>query len=200
MNSVETTLLTLGIACMAAAIIGGGFKALGVEIPALQSGVRQTALGLLGFALVFIGVAPTLVRQIDPAPLISATRTPSSIPSASPSTLPENPSTIAVNGPPARVSISAPGQRVILAFSGSAGQNLRLFRTRGTGDFANAGAIPVLITIVTPDGNRLLNNTPMIGDYIDPIRLRDSGEYQLVVVGRGDLTGSLMFTLQDVPG
>jgi hypothetical protein len=52
MNSV---LLTAGAACIIIAVVGGGAKAFGVEVPVLNSRVRQLALGLVGVA--FLGAA-----------------------------------------------------------------------------------------------------------------------------------------------
>lgn len=49
---MQTTLLTTGIALMAAAIVGGGLKGFGLEIPGLGTLRRQILLGLLG-----VGVA-----------------------------------------------------------------------------------------------------------------------------------------------
>lgn len=46
-----TTLITVGIACLLAAIIGGGFKGLGVEIPVLRSRNRQIVLAMAGAVL-----------------------------------------------------------------------------------------------------------------------------------------------------
>lgn len=51
------TLLGAGIACVAAAIIGGGLKAFGMEIPALNSIVRQLLLAAFGVFLALIGWA-----------------------------------------------------------------------------------------------------------------------------------------------
>ena len=45
------TLLTAGLVCIIAAVIGGGLKAFGIEIPALQSTTRQILLGTLGLIL-----------------------------------------------------------------------------------------------------------------------------------------------------
>ena len=45
------TLLTTGLVCLVAAIVGGGLKAFGFELPALRSGRRQVALGALGLVL-----------------------------------------------------------------------------------------------------------------------------------------------------
>ncbi len=49
---MQQTLLVAGLACLIAAVVGGGLKAFGIEIPVLKSGVRQAALGVLGIALV----------------------------------------------------------------------------------------------------------------------------------------------------
>src|SRR5204863_248014 len=51
------TLLTTGIACIIAAIVGGGLKAFAIEIPVLASGRRQAALGLFGGVLLLVGFA-----------------------------------------------------------------------------------------------------------------------------------------------
>jgi hypothetical protein len=48
----DKILLTLGLACIVAAIIGGGLKAFGIEISPLQSSLRQVLLGALGLILV----------------------------------------------------------------------------------------------------------------------------------------------------
>jgi len=52
---MSTTLLTAGIACFIAAIVGGGLKAFGIEIPVLNSRFRQLALGGFGIILTFAG-------------------------------------------------------------------------------------------------------------------------------------------------
>ena len=49
--------MVAGIACVMAAIVGGGLKAFGFEIPALESGARQAVLGILGLALIGGAVA-----------------------------------------------------------------------------------------------------------------------------------------------
>lgn len=55
---MENTLLGAGIACVIAAIVGGGLKAFGLELPLVSSVKRQTLLGLLGVILVVAGVSP----------------------------------------------------------------------------------------------------------------------------------------------
>jgi hypothetical protein len=51
---MDSTLLLLGIACIIAAIVGGGLKAVGFEFPALSSIGRQFALAALGVILVLV--------------------------------------------------------------------------------------------------------------------------------------------------
>ena len=58
---MATTLLTTGLACLIAAIVGGGLKAFGIEIPILRSGKRQLALAGLGFILALL--APLFRNQ-----------------------------------------------------------------------------------------------------------------------------------------
>ena len=48
MNSV---LFLPGVACVVGAVVGGGFKAFGLELPSLASVRRQVLLGLIGIAL-----------------------------------------------------------------------------------------------------------------------------------------------------
>jgi hypothetical protein len=49
---MNTTLLVTGVACLIAAAVGGGLKALGTEFPVLQSVTRQLILSALGLALI----------------------------------------------------------------------------------------------------------------------------------------------------
>lgn len=61
---MQATVLTAGIACVIAAIIGGGLKAFGIEIPLLHSRFRQLALG--GFGIVLILAARTPLTTPGP--------------------------------------------------------------------------------------------------------------------------------------
>jgi len=54
---LSTTLITAGVACIIAAIIGGGLKAFGIEIPLLQSKKRQVLLGILGIILIGLSIS-----------------------------------------------------------------------------------------------------------------------------------------------
>jgi len=53
---MNATLITAGIACIIAAIIGGGLKAFAIEIRVLDSGRRQAALGAFGVLLLGAGL------------------------------------------------------------------------------------------------------------------------------------------------
>jgi hypothetical protein len=55
MNNI---LLSAGIACVVAAVVGGGCKAFGIEIPGIKSVSRQVLLGLVGIALIVLSRSP----------------------------------------------------------------------------------------------------------------------------------------------
>src|SRR4051812_27150705 len=48
----SSVLLTAGVVCLIAAIVGGGLKAFGIQLPVLDSLRRQTLLGILGLGLI----------------------------------------------------------------------------------------------------------------------------------------------------
>src|SRR5205823_3025962 len=50
-RAMDGALTTAGIACIIGAVIGGGLKAFGIEIPVIQSRVRQLALAVVGVVL-----------------------------------------------------------------------------------------------------------------------------------------------------
>lgn len=55
---MQATLVTLGVVAVMAAIVGGGLKAAGVDIPVLTSLARQVLLGIFGLALLVVGLEP----------------------------------------------------------------------------------------------------------------------------------------------
>ena len=63
---MSSTLLTAGLACVIAAIVGGGLKAFGIEIPALKSGKRQLGLAIFGMALLVGSVIAPGSERPDP--------------------------------------------------------------------------------------------------------------------------------------
>jgi hypothetical protein len=95
---MNASILSVGIACVVAGIIGGGLKAFGIEIPLFQSTLRQVCLVIFGVVLIWIGYASTSpktaelsprkdetpgtsVKQVEP-PLPSAQNAPRSVPDA----------------------------------------------------------------------------------------------------------------------
>ncbi|MGX1186678.1 hypothetical protein AB7M29_004357 [Pseudomonas sp. F-14 TE3623] len=50
-DALENQLLIFGLVCLGAAIVGGGLKALGIEVPLLKSIRRQLLLALFGLVL-----------------------------------------------------------------------------------------------------------------------------------------------------
>src|SRR6266404_572299 len=61
---MKTTLIILGIVCVIGAIVGGGFKAFGTEIPLINSIRRQLLLASFGLVL----LAVTLFITATPRP------------------------------------------------------------------------------------------------------------------------------------
>jgi TolA-binding protein len=66
---MQTTLLSAGLACIIAAIIGGGSKAFSIEIPLINSLRRQVLLGALGLILI---ITASFVSS-EPAPGAAST-------------------------------------------------------------------------------------------------------------------------------
>lgn len=78
---MDSTLLLLGIACIIAAIVGGGLKAVGFEFPALNSIGRQIGLAALGIILVVVSRsyapnAPSVPKAQPISPPAEAATTP----------------------------------------------------------------------------------------------------------------------------
>jgi hypothetical protein len=65
---MSATLLSIGLACIIAAIVGGGLKAFQIEIPALQSLTRQGILA--GFGCVLLVVAYEVQQSGKPDPAL----------------------------------------------------------------------------------------------------------------------------------
>jgi hypothetical protein len=54
---MDNIFLVSGLACLIAAVVGGGLKAFAIEVPVLASLGRQIALGVLGLVLIGIGIS-----------------------------------------------------------------------------------------------------------------------------------------------
>jgi hypothetical protein len=82
---MQNNLLVAGMACVIAALIGGGLKAFTIEIPLLGSMRRQIALGLFGAILMALSFAVWWQSEFPgpPAPLSQTTKqAPDQTPSA----------------------------------------------------------------------------------------------------------------------
>jgi len=53
-DTMQTTVFVFGLACIVAAIVGGGIEALGQKLPVISSRLRQALLGVFGLALVIV--------------------------------------------------------------------------------------------------------------------------------------------------
>jgi hypothetical protein len=65
---METLFLSTGLACIIAAIIGGGLKAFQIELPALHSVRRQWLLGTFGVILIIVSVGKEAVSRLTQKP------------------------------------------------------------------------------------------------------------------------------------
>lgn len=66
---MDTTLLLLGLACIIAAIVGGGLKAVGFEFPPLKSLRRQVILAVFGLTLII--VSRSIQPSVQTKPIVS---------------------------------------------------------------------------------------------------------------------------------
>ncbi len=65
---METIFLTAGIVCVVGAIIGGGLKAFGIDLPFFTSNKRQAVLAIFGVILIFGSIYINPKRGTGPGP------------------------------------------------------------------------------------------------------------------------------------
>jgi len=139
---VTEALLAAGLACVIAAIVGGGLKAAGFDIPPLKSLTRQVLLGGLGVVLL---IAAGVGRMPPPPPPPSPSPTASSS-TSTPTGQPEI--TLSKN-------VGLPGTSLKLSAKGfAAGEPIAIsFRTtelaRPTAD--KLGAVPAQTIVIPQD-------------------------------------------------
>lgn len=73
-------LVSAGIACIIGAIVGGGLKAFGIELPVLQTLWRQLALAGFGGILLGIGILTPVGSSPRPGPTPTTAPTPTAMP------------------------------------------------------------------------------------------------------------------------
>lgn len=71
---MNNTFVVAGLASLLAAIVGGGLKAFGIEVPLLKSLFRQIVLGVLGTVLLAFGLGAVSLpkRPSMPTPVVTA--------------------------------------------------------------------------------------------------------------------------------
>lgn len=127
---MSDTLLLIGIACIIAAVVGGGLKILHVELPAVASVQRQVLLALVGSLLVVGSFAlpepveaptPSAPGEVAPAgPPPPVQQPPFDVPPPGPGRAPDI--SLSPGSGPAGTSISvsgtgfAPGETVVIRF------------------------------------------------------------------------------------
>src|SRR5437879_12769800 len=82
---MDNLVLAASLVCVIAALVGGGLKAFGIEIPLLQSLPRQMGLALFGGVLLVVhfiflngakpivvpGIGPSVLNLCDSAPILN---------------------------------------------------------------------------------------------------------------------------------
>lgn len=73
---MDNPFVVAGLACLIAAIVGGGLKAFGIEVPLLKSLTRQVVLGILGALLLVFGLGvlrlPKHTEPTKPVTIVKA--------------------------------------------------------------------------------------------------------------------------------
>ena len=106
--------------------------------------------------------------------------------------------TITANGAPVIASITTPGQRVLLTFSGAANQVVSLEATNVT-----FGCTAATMYIRKADGSQLGAANICTSGFIEPVTLPVSGTYTVVLDGNSNSVGQLtlkLFTVVDTTG
>ncbi len=134
---MDNVLLTAGAACLIGALVGGGLKAFGIELPLVQSRMRQAGLAVVG--IIFIVLAgpslPSLPGRTAPAPtqLAAAARPPNFESTAAPAATSAAPvpgsratvssaARVTLSGSDVAVKTTGPGQHMRLGFDGQSHQ------------------------------------------------------------------------------
>ncbi|MBV8682879.1 MAG: hypothetical protein JO111_08405 [Caulobacteraceae bacterium] len=111
MGAAES-LLVAGIVCIVAAVVGGGVKMLGAEMPVLSSFGRQALLFAVGLAFLFASFIVVAPKPAPPASASSAASPAQSAPASKPQSTAASPapatSQLSQPSPPAPVATVSP--------------------------------------------------------------------------------------------
>lgn len=107
--------------------------------------------------------------------------------------------TIAADGSPVEVDVTAAGDTGTLTFTGSAGE--RVFVKAAWGTLTGGSTPSGTVALVAPDGSTVGSNFNCSGctGFIDATALPSSGTYTLKVTLSAGATGSVTLTMWDVP-
>ena len=105
--------------------------------------------------------------------------------------------TITADGPPVNLNIATPGQRALLTFSGTNGQNVRADVSH---QMSQACGVVVPL-ILKPDGTQLISGGGCFGiASVGPVTLPVTGTYTLVIDPTGASNGTATVTFYNVVG
>ena len=111
--------------------------------------------------------------------------------------VPPDPSaTIVPGGAPVTLTTTTPGQDMRLTFSGTAGRRISL-KTSGA-SWPGSNECCLTLKILNPDGSTLVDSYTYPNRFVDVVTLPQTGTYT-ITQDLGSQTGSLTFTLYDVP-
>jgi RHS repeat-associated protein len=108
---------------------------------------------------------------------------------------PDPSSAITPGGAPVTLTTTTPGQNMKLTFSGSVGQRISLL-TSGASGFSGCCQY---LKIFNPDGSELVSSYNYPNRFVDVQTLAKKGTYTITYDPMGTQTGSLTFTLYNVP-
>ena len=163
-----------------------------------SNNVTLVTISCLSGATAFLDVTPALAAAVyrvilDPAvdDTGSATLTLYDVPA-------DYTNTIVPGGDPVTVSISTPGQNAALTFTAVDQQRVSL--NIAGGPLGVVGTCNT-VKILKPDGSTVVSNgcVSNSGGFIDTQTLSPGGTYTIALDPSGTATGSLTFTLYDVP-
>jgi hypothetical protein len=145
---MDNIFLISGLACLIAAVVGGGLKAFGIEVPVLASRGRQLALGVLGLIFLAIGAGgfPTSSKNPPPDVRTSGKTRPTSADSKQRQSTPTGPISVNVNSDPRVVSPGGSTEITVFATAsdGSVVPNAHVIVSAGGGAFKETGATQVV--------------------------------------------------------
>lgn len=103
--------------------------------------------------------------------------------------------TISIGGSAVSLATTAPGQRMVLAFNGTAGQTISLLSNAFTGTLASAGG---QVVILAPDGSTQAYSGSLCcggSAYSNNINLTQTGTYTITLTPNSTSTGGATFQL-----